>query len=195
LISGTGRAGTTFLVVLLTCLGLDTGFAKGTEKIVEIAHADLEHAFIEPTSPYVIKRPWLCDRIDEAIMRDPNLVIDCALVPVRDLKAAAASRAAVQERKAGSRNGEGVVGELWLTTDPIEQEAILRWQLSTLLVSLARYEIPLQLMWYPRLVKDPKYLYGKLKFLLPDISHEKFVRVYSQMARLDWVHQFAETDI
>jgi len=122
-------------------------------------------------------------------------VIDCALVPVRDLKAAAASRAAVQERKAGSRNGEGVVGELWLTTDPIEQEAILRWQLSTLLVSLARYEIPLQLMWYPRLVKDPKYLYGKLKFLLPDISHEKFVRVYSQMARLDWVHQFAETDI
>jgi hypothetical protein len=122
-------------------------------------------------------------------------VIDCVLDPVRDLKAAAASRAAVQERKTGSRSGEGVVGGLWLTTDPIEQEAILRWQLSTLLVSLARHEIPVKLLWYPWLVKDPEYLYGKLKFLLAGISYEKFARIYSEVVRLDWVHHYAETDI
>jgi hypothetical protein len=57
LISGTGRAGTTFLVVLLTRLGLDTGFAEETMMIDEIARAGLEHAFIEPTSPYLIKSP------------------------------------------------------------------------------------------------------------------------------------------
>ena len=195
LISGPGRAGTTFLVIVLTRLGVYTGFTRETATNDNIARAGLEHTTIEATSPYLIKNPWLCGRIDALIERDPGLVIDCALVPVRDLKAAAESRADVQERTTGSRSGVGVVGGLWFTTDPSAQEAILRQQLSLLIESLARHDIPLTLLWYPRLVRDPKYLYEKLKFLLPDTSFEQFERVFSEVARPDWVHQFSPADV
>jgi len=58
-ISGTGRAGTTFLVALLTNLGFDTGFPeKEIERLKsETARAGLEHYIREEGSPYIIKSP------------------------------------------------------------------------------------------------------------------------------------------
>lgn len=194
LISGTGRAGTTFLVILLTRLGVDTGFTRESATNDNVAHAGLEHTSIEPASPYLIKSPWLCDQIDDAIKRDPSLVIDCALVAVRDLEAAAASRADVQLRKTGSPSGPSVGGGLWLTSDPSAQQTVLERQLSTLIVSLARHDIPVVLLWYPRLVKEPDYLYGKLKFLLRDVSFDAFERTFREVARPDWVQQFTPAD-
>jgi hypothetical protein len=67
LISETGRTGTTFLVILLTRLGVDTGFTRETATIDNAARAGLEHTGIEATSPYLIKSPWLCDQIDDSL--------------------------------------------------------------------------------------------------------------------------------
>lgn len=196
LISGTGRAGTTFLVVLLTHLGVETGFTAETATNDNIARAGLEHNVIEATSPYLIKSPWLCDRIDCLLREDQDLVIDRVVVPVRDLKAAAESRAEVQQRATGSRGGTATVsGGLWLTIEPSAQEAILQEQLSSLIVSLARHDIPVVLLWYPRLVRDPLYLYQKLQFLLAGTTFAEFERVFQQVARSDWVHQFSPNDL
>lgn len=193
-IAGTGRAGTTFLVQLLTRLGLDSGFFPETP-ISEIAHAGLEQQTITAKSPYLVKSPWLSE-LDPLLDADPELAIDCVLIPVRDLKAAAESRAAVQERATGSRSGEQVVsGGLWLTSDPAGQVAVLQQKLSALIVTLARRDIPAVLLWYPRLVTDPRYLYSKLKFLTPRTSYEEFERIFNAVVMPSWVHQFGPDDV
>lgn len=197
IISGTGRAGTTFLVILLTRLGVDTGYTSETAVNNNIPHAGLDYGYIksETPLPYVIKGPWLCVTLEDSLKRDPSLVIDCALVPMRDLKAAAESRVSVQEKTAGAQTEPRLPGGLWLTADPTEQQAVLQEQLSNLIACLARYDIPLLLLWYPRLVKDPEYLYNKLKFLLGQTSFKEFEHVFSELVQPDLVHQFTAVDV
>src|SRR5215831_18269185 len=121
-ISGTGRAGTTFLVQLLTDLGLDTGFDSPTSGIYPNCNAGMERDLREPNAPYIVKSPWMCDYLDEVI-RNRQVVIDHAVIPMRDLYSAAESRRNVA-RNAGV-NGllRDVPGGLWHTTVPEEQEA------------------------------------------------------------------------
>jgi hypothetical protein len=71
-ITGTGRAGTTFLVQLLTCLGLDTGFDINTMEVLPtartahigsmglspIARAGLEMDIRHAQAPYIVKSPF-----------------------------------------------------------------------------------------------------------------------------------------
>src|SRR5581483_8358885 len=105
IISGTGRAGTSFLVNLLTHLGLHTGFRLDGVELPITERAGLEIDIRGCKVPYVIKSPWLCEYIDE-VLSDPLIQIDHAIVPVRDFAAAAESRAYVQETTTGSRDGE-----------------------------------------------------------------------------------------
>ena len=65
IISGTGRSGTTFLVHLLTELGLDTGITARNwgKKYFEHCNAGLEHELLDPETPYIVKNP--------ALLRDP----------------------------------------------------------------------------------------------------------------------------
>ena len=52
LITGTGRTGTTFLVQLLTNLGLDTGYTRQNMTLFEYARAGLEHNVTHKNAPY-----------------------------------------------------------------------------------------------------------------------------------------------
>ncbi|EDZ92862.1 Tetratricopeptide TPR_2 repeat protein [Limnospira maxima CS-328] len=96
IISGTGRAGTTFLVQLLTYLGLDTGFEDTNSHVFKNCHAGMEKNIFSEDAPYIIKSPWLCDHIDE-ILESKKYVIDCAYIPIRDLFSASASRIYVHQ--------------------------------------------------------------------------------------------------
>ena len=82
IITGTGRTGTTFLVKLLTNLGLDTGFEPGTMKIHPDSNAGLELDVKNRYAPYIVKNPWICDQIEE-IADSREIVIDYAIVPMR----------------------------------------------------------------------------------------------------------------
>jgi len=169
IISGTGRAGTTFLVQLLTALGLDTGFT------------DL--------ASYIIKSPWLCDYLDE-VLEDGQYIIDYAVVPVRDLYSAAESRRDVTRRTVISPV-EGVIpGGLWHTEIPQEQESVLADQLYKLIYTISKRDIPIILLYFPRLIRDPKYLHGKLEFMLRGIGYQKFMETFRQIARSELVHEF-----
>jgi hypothetical protein len=92
-ITGTGRAGTTFLVELLTCLGLDTGFSADSvgQKKDRHGRAGLEHDIRESNCPFLVKSPWFCDYAEEVICRD-DILIEHIFIPIRDLNAAAESR-------------------------------------------------------------------------------------------------------
>src|SRR5215213_2684920 len=170
IISGTGRAGTTFLVQLLTELGLETGFPKG-QVIDTKSRAGMELDIRDANAPYVIKSPWLCDYLDD-VLQGREIMIDHAFIPMRDLYSAAQSRRHVSG--AASSNPTNVPGGLWHTTKPEEQESVLTGQLYQLMYALAKHDVPVSLLLFPRLVSDPDYLYKKTKFLLGSLGYDAF---------------------
>jgi hypothetical protein len=195
LISGTGRAGTSFLVQLLTRLGLDTGLQNGGLELFYPARAGLECDIRAPNAPYIVKSPWVCDYINE-VLADPFVRIDHAIVPVRAFAAAAASRAFVQNAATGSSDGEiEVPGGLWHTSRAAEQETVLRSQFTKLMEALVRHDVPVTPLWYPRLVRDPGYVYEKLAFLFRGRDYVSFRTEFKHIQRPEFVHQFTAADI
>lgn len=187
IITGTGRAGTTFLVELLSALGLDTGYQKGsaTGDYFAHCHAGLEQKEIESAdAPYIIKDPGLCDSLEEIISRD-RVVIDHAIIPVRHLLHAAQSR----ERVGGNGN---VPGGLVGTDDGTRQPAILAERFHRLIETLVVHDIPHTFLLFPRFAVDPDYTYAKLGFLLAGVSREQFNAAFLATARPDLIHNFSQ---
>ncbi|MGE3251221.1 MAG: hypothetical protein AB7J28_12825 [Hyphomonadaceae bacterium] len=185
-ISGTGRAGTTFLVAFLTRLGLDTGFSESDLALDEVSRAGLEHDIRKRKNvPYVVKSPWLCVHIAEVLAR-PDIVIEHAIIPVRNIDDAAASRAFVVREAGGP-----APGGLWRTDDPAEQAAVLLRLEHALIEQLLAADIPITLLHFRRLIADPGYLFAKLAFLAPRATQADFERAFHRTIRPNWVHDFS----
>jgi hypothetical protein len=207
MITGTGRYGTTFLVELLTHLGLDTGYTPeelATKKFKE-ARAGLEYDIRKTGCPYVVKSPTFCDHAPEVIY-DNNIAIEHVFVPIRDLRAAAESRRLVVKENVDKLSTAQRIshwfkpkkfkGGMWHTrsTSAGTQEGILLNQLYKLMLAMADTHIPVTLMRYPRTVKDPAYLYACLKPILQDISYETFLVTFNKTVQPELVHRFNQQD-
>jgi hypothetical protein len=193
IISGTGRAGTTFLVQLLTELGLDTGFSNAYEKLKADRNAGMEWDLRKyPDAPYIVKSPALCEHLEE-ILQQREIKIDHAIIPIRDLFSAAESRRAV------ARNGSHKILtarpflgiKKWRIRKPEEQENVLAQNFHSLIHTLARYDIPLTLLHFPKFVTAPEYLFEKIRFLLKEIAYRDFLRAFEVISRPELVHDFA----
>lgn len=189
IISGTGRCGTTFLVQLFTVLSLDTGFADPSSSISPNCNAGMEWDIRHPNAPYIVKSPWLCDFLDD-LLDAGRIIIDHAIIPVRDLYSAAESRRNVTRRTDKALHTGDIPGGLWHTDRPEQQEAILANQLYKIIYTIAKRDIPMTLMYFPRLVHDPKYLYGKIEFALKGIGYERFSEAYGRVVKPELVHEF-----
>jgi hypothetical protein len=148
----------------------------------------------DANTPYIVKSPFLCDLADEVLAS--SVRIEHVIVPVRSFDAAAASRAHVQKLTTGDADGKRniVPGGLWDTDKAHNQVGLLRLKFTKLIEALVRHDIPMTFLWYPRLVRDPDYLYAKLNFLLGDIDLVSFRMVFNRIVRPEWIHQFTEDD-
>lgn len=189
IISGTGRAGTTLLVQLFTRLGLDTGWRDASDGIYANCHAGMELDLSDPRAPYIVKNPRLCDDLAPLLDRG-EVAIDHAYVPVRDLRSAAESRRNVTRRAGEAGRATEVPGGLWLTSDPSAQESILAGQLYKLIYALARHEVPLTLLHFPRFSNDPEYLYRSAAAALKGVSYADFLAAYSEVVRPHLINDF-----
>jgi hypothetical protein len=188
IITGTGRAGTTFLVRLLGELGLDTGITDRNwdRKYFDHCNAGLEHEILDPKTPYIIKNPALCATLGAALATG-RFVIDHAYIPIRELGSVAASRAAV-----GGADGSRP-GGLWGTADPGAQGAVMGELFHGLVHTLVAHEIPHTFILFPRMVADPAYAYRKLEFLMTRISSfEVFKGAFHRTADPSLVHTYAK---
>lgn len=204
-ISGTGRAGTSFLVELLTHLGLDTGYS--TEEIgkhkSKTARAGLEHDIRRDNSPYIVKSPCFCDYAAEVVERQ-DIFVEHVFIPMRDLNAAAESRRFVTHESIASMSllkriryrfsPKTLAGGVWHTETGKDQETVLLEQVYKLVLSLSKTTIPVTLMRYPQLVTDAAYLYEKLQPLVSEISFFDFEMVFDKVANSDLVHSFSAND-
>lgn len=189
IISGTGRAGTTFLVQLLTALKLDTGFDNPAAGMHPNCNAGMELDITRGDAPYILKDPFLCDYLDKVI-EEYRVVIDHAVIPVRDLYSAAQSRRAVEKNADPVNPHDKVLGGLVHTKVPEEQELVLAQMFHNLFFVMAKHDIPVTLLHFPRFVNDPAYLYKKIRFLLPNTSYDEFLQGFREVARPELVHNF-----
>ena len=201
IITGTGRAGTTFLVQLLTALGLETGFKDLHEGVYENCNAGMERDLIDPASPYIVKNPSLCDNLAQ-ILQPGEFIIDHAFIPVRNLEAATQSRIQVFTRaKPKGRclrlllkvsKHKAVPGGLIDTDNPDEQQDILTRKLYNLIDTITTYDIPHTFLHFPRIIKDEQYLYKKLTPILGGIDYSGFLKAYYYIAKPELVHDFSK---
>ncbi len=184
IITGTGRAGTTLLVELLTELGLDTGFAglaRG-QGYYEHCNAGLEHDIESPGAPYIVKNPELCETLPDVLARG-LVTIDFAVIPVRQLDSAAASR--VRVGGTGSTPG-GLRG----TGDPSKQKAVLAENFYQLVETLTSHDIPHAFLQFPRFAHDARYAFEKLRPVLGSITYAQFESGFAKVAKPELIHSF-----
>lgn len=173
-ISGTGRAGTTFLVQWLAASGLDIGTFGDGDYFAD-ARAGLERRLLPDVDlPHVVKDPWLwtyLHRVDLAATP-----VDVLVVPVRDLHDAAMSRVA-RERAAlpgwdASVHGFTPGGVIY-SLDAADQERLLAVGFHHLLAWAVANDLPTVLLSYPRLVRDADYATDRLRPWLPDTDRAR----------------------
>lgn len=207
IITGTGRSGTTFLVELLTNLGLETGFSidEIASKKSRQARAGLEYDVRQDDCPFIVKNPKFCDYAEEVIRRD-DIVIEHIFVPVRDLHAAAESRRHVVKIRLSDMPflkrlkhrvwPRKFDGGLWSTDSvrPGSQEKILQEKIYKLILATSNTVLPITFMRYPKITKDCPYLFEKLKPVLGDISYEYFCSAFSKTVRPELVNSFNDND-
>lgn len=166
-IAGTGRSGTTFLVEFLARCGVPT-VPLDADDFDERSRAGRERSVVGSPDTYLLKDPWLHEYLDEIDLDE--IAIDILIVPVRNLRSAALSRAR-QERAAiaevhpngGRWETFGTIpGGLTHSLATVDQERLLAVGQARLLEWAIRNEIPLVLPHYPRLVTDGEYLVDAL---------------------------------
>jgi hypothetical protein len=188
LISGTGRAGTTFLIRLLGELGGDTGFLNPEQSIDPISHAGLEVDLLTVPMPRVVKSPFACEKLAVALERKLYTIEHC-FVPIRDLFSAAESRRRIS-RIHGNLNANTVPGGIWDTDRPEEQENELTHKFYHLMLTFAQYNIPHTLLEFPRLVMDVDYLWRNISTVFPKIKKSHFYSAFHDLVRPEWIHRF-----
>jgi hypothetical protein len=128
--------------------------------------------------PYVVKSPWIGEFVDQVI-RENKLVIDGVLIPIRDLRDAAASRVIVElgniyEMSKGMLSFDNM-WDNWAVTqggviyslDVVDQERLLAVKFTKLVQTLVNRDIRLIFLDFPRIVEDAEYLYYKLRDYIP----------------------------
>jgi len=180
IITGTGRSGTTFLVQLLTELKFDTGFKDKNHGYNDKAKAGMEYVLKNEKTPYIVKNPRFCDTLEKDIKN--GFKIEHVIIPIRDLKAAVNSRV----KKQGNEKGH-VSGGLFDTDNPKLQEQILTFKFYNLMFYIVKYDLKHTFIMFPKLLKEPEYLYNKMLFLLKDISYNDYLKTFNYVLNKDLI--------
>jgi hypothetical protein len=184
-ITGTGRAGTTLLVRVLTRLGLDTGESSGVLSEEDTkSHGGLEFFLDSPNAPTIVKDTSLPFRLGK-LLEEETVSVAHVIIPIRNLDFAAASRVRA------SNYGRNILarGGLWGTVYPVRQRDALAGMLYELMFTLARFEMPHTLLEFPRFTTDAEYTHRCLSFLAPDRSLEDFREALRGVVRPELIHQ------
>ena len=208
IVAGTGRAGTSFLMALLTELGYDTGFdtwIRGWDHKVRAGEEwgypwafkinklyELEWNWPKTNTnmaattfiPRVVKSPRFAFQLHKLLEKN-QIKVDYAIVPFRKVKHVAASYL-----KAGLE-WESPGREQFFKKMPPQRRKELFWyiQLGYMLETFVEYEIPHVFIRFPKMVEDGEYLFNKLILPFPDLDRDKFFTVYNKLADINLVNE------
>ncbi len=177
LISGTGRCGTTFLILLLSLLGFDTGYTIKNFQydISEACNSGMERTLDSPHA--VLKNPRFIEDISQ-IVQNPLIKIDYMIIPIRNYGKCANSRVQL-----GTGNGG-----LWNATDYESQMAFFHKIMANYNYYMVKYDIPTIFIDFDRMIAQPEYVYEKLRPILGSTSYMLFLQSY----QIATIHQNKE---
>jgi hypothetical protein len=185
LITGSGKCGTTFFVELLTELGFDTGFESGQVGSGEwnYMHSDA----VLDGQPYIIKSPNFCKDSRILDMKERwGWHVDHVYVLLRDYDQVANNRWKRWRFKSG----------LPLIEDQEYKVTDTRWRdykkkasraIGYLMLQLISEDIPYTFLLFPRIIKDPEYLWSNCA-LLQTLDYETFKAGFDKVADTNKVH-------
>jgi SAM-dependent methyltransferase len=197
LISGTGRAGTTVMVQILTWLGLDTGFTleQALTEIDSVSRGGLERRLFESDLPTFVKSPYGASEVESFLASGSLLRL--AIVPIRNLTEAAESRRQVS-KKAEQRGQDpfSAAGGLYGTGALEDQEAALAMNFYQLLETLVKHDVPIVFVSFPRFLLEPEYFYKKLEsvFREYEISLESVKKAFKGLVKPELMGRSLEAD-
>ena len=185
-ISGTGRAGTSFLTLFLAECGLDIG---GVSEVHSRARAGLEQNLLTADAAYVVKDPWLfayCDVVDLT-----EITIEFLILPIRDLLDASRSRVLQERIKVMDSPwvdlpvadiSADTPGGILYSLDPVDQARILAIGFHKLVHWATKNDIPIICLDFPRFASDGDYLCDALAPVLtphcsPDDARKAFAAI------------------
>ena len=177
IITGTGRAGTSFLVHLFTKLGMDTGFTlqQCQSQLSRTCNAGLEKPI--DANHYILKSPHYAPIIDQIIDRDD---IKHIIIPFRGL---------VDSSKSRERNNKAA-GGLWFANN-LEEQLIFNSNLFyNVMYHTIKSKIPYTLVLFPDFVKDKSILYDNLKWLFDEykVSYIEYCKAMDSLIDLKKIH-------
>jgi hypothetical protein len=174
LITGTGRCGTTFLIKLFSFLDFDTGFTRENYKKFTpfTCNAGMEKKYKD--NNYILKNPDFLINMN-FIIKDEMVRLKHVIIPIRDYKKCAESRASH-----GERNG----GFVWGAKDMASQLTVFHTSMADYIRLMAIHDIPTIFLDFEKMIKDKKYLFEKLKPILEEknIGFDLFSDVYNEVS-------------
>jgi hypothetical protein len=182
-ITGTGRAGTTLLVQVLTDLGLDTGFTADAKADPQ-SRGGLEKSITDPSAPWIVKSPSLSTELGR-LLDEQQVVVEHVIVPIRDLDVAAASRVRTTSYGTNLRTTGGLLG----TPRATRQRAALAAAEYELFYTIARFDLPHTLLYFPRFAQDWEYTHRRLSFLAPELPPERWKAAVEQRYQPTMLHE------
>ena len=182
-ITGTGRCGTTFLIQLLTNLGLETGYTK-EECEQEFNKIDglrggIEHALGDNRidKARFIENPAFA-KVEEFKKLSEKYDIDHVYIPIRDLDATAKCRELM------SKNTHAGYGGFWLDAKSVEDQKTANAKLVyNFLHHLSTYDFTFTLLSFTDMMSYSDYLYEKMEYVM-NISHIEYLRFQNEYYKL-----------
>lgn len=165
MITGTGRSGTTFLMIIYTKLEFDTGFNDINACIYKNCNSGMEGS--SRTNRKVVKNPKFMFSIDDSVrIFNPDFIV----IPERNIEEVAKSR---EKHKFG--NGGFVFAqnykrqlELYNNTIPIFKTKLEKMGINTIFID------------FYQMIMSPQYLYEKLTPTFHrEINFEEFLEAYT----------------
>jgi len=169
LITGTGRCGTTFLVLLFSFLEYSTGFHRHNWMyyIYDKCKGGLEKGHIYDF--YFLKNPTFMIDIEKIIT---EIKVKKVIIPVRNYNDAAQSRSKYKDQAGG----------YWNATNVNEQIDFFKNIMANYILMMTKYDIDTIFIDYDRMISDKKYLFNKLKDILDEknIQFDFFEKIYNE---------------
>jgi len=176
LITGTGRCGSSFLVHLLSALGMDTGYTEEEcfNELQNECRGGCEHTIEKDFK--ILKNPSFALNI-EAIIQNHN--IEHVIVPVRNLSETALSREKNQ-------NNHGGYGAYWMGAKNKEDQEVKHALLFyELIQTLEKHNVKFTTIHFPRMVEDPAYLDSRLSEVFDGYTYTHFCKCFERVADRD----------
>src|SRR4051794_6912891 len=184
-----------------TALGFDTGYTmeRALSRVDAISRSGLEYPYNKAKAKgrrlaYVAKSPAYGRNL-YADLSSGDLVVKHAIVPVRDLAAAAESRRHVTRQALASGKTEadkqkgGVVGGVKADK---EQERLLAVQFHTFIHTMLTFDVPIHFLKFPDFAKGDQDLYAALGTIMTEhgVTREESDAAFELVLRPDFINDF-----